>query len=82
MISIFSRILSDFLSRHFQKIISKNYCLQNFKTNMSGSRHLDRVWNVKLVLNVKCLLLSSVLIVTKFYNLGHIQGIMRKLEEA
>ena len=31
----------------------------------------------KLVLNVKCLLLLSFLTVAEFYNLGHIQGIIR-----
>ena len=32
---------------------------------------------MKLVLNVKYLLLLSFLTVAEFYNLGHIQGIMK-----
>ena len=42
---------------------------------MSGSCHLDRA--SKLVLNVKYLLLLSFLTGAEFYNLGHIQGMIR-----
>ena len=44
---------------------------------MSGSCHSDRASMSKLVLNVKCLLLLSFLTATEFYNLGHIQGIIK-----
>ena len=42
--------------------------------HMSGTCKFDRAWNVELVLNVKCLVLSTFLTAAKFYNLGHIQG--------
>ena len=36
-----------------------------------------RVFNVEIGVNVKYLLLLSFLTVAEFYNLGHIQGIIR-----
>ena len=43
---------------------------------MSDSFNLDTPLIVKLVLNVKFLLLLSFLTVAEFYHLGHIQGII------
>ena len=43
---------------------------------MSGSCHLDRASNVKIGVECKYLLLLSFLTAAKFYNLGHIQGII------
>ena len=45
---------------------------------MSGSCHLHRASNVKLVLNVKYLLLLPFLTEAEFYNFGHIQGVYYK----
>ena len=44
---------------------------------MSGSFHLDKRRMLISALNVKYLLLLSFLPAGEFYNLGHIQGIMR-----
>ena len=46
---------------------------------MSRSCHLDRASNVEIgiELNVKYLLMLSFLSAVEFYNLGHIQGIIR-----
>ena len=49
--------------------------------NVSLSCPVHVIWTghrmLKLVLNVKYLLLLSFLSAAKFYNLGHIQGIIR-----
>ena len=50
----------------------KNYSFYNELEFMSSGRRMS-----KLVLNVKYLLLLSFLTAAKFYNLGHIQGIIR-----
>jgi hypothetical protein len=42
---------------------------------MSGSCHLDRALNVEI--GVECQILSFFLTEAKFYNLGHIQSIIR-----
>ena len=43
---------------------------------MSGSCHLDKASNVKIGVQCQYLLLLSSLTAAKFYNLGHIQGII------
>ena len=42
---------------------------------MSGSCRLDRVSNVKI--GLECQILVYLLTTTEFYNLAHIQGIIR-----
>ena len=46
---------------------------------MSGSCHLDRVSNVEIGVECKYLLLVFYLTGAKFYNLGHIQGIIKRV---
>ena len=44
---------------------------------MSGSCHFDRAENVKIGVECQILVIVIFLTATKFYNLGHIQGIKR-----
>ena len=45
---------------------------------MSGSCHLDRASNVKIGVECQIFVIVIFLTATKFYNLGHIQGILKE----
>ena len=46
---------------------------------MSGACHLDRVLNVEIGVECQIFVIVTFLTAAEFYNLGHIQGIIRML---
>ena len=65
---------SDWKKKHGNCFSSRNW---NHFYLMSGSCHLDRMSNLKIGVECQKFAIVIFLATVKFYNLGHIQGIIR-----
>ena len=83
---IVSSMYHERVPKHAKAGLCNNSSSMNFQVSclhlfLIGLCLVHVIWTkrrmLKLVLNVKYLLLLSFLTVTKFYNLGHIQGIIK-----